>query len=226
MACPVKLAPLPRSRSQSRTGPCAALRALQRPLAWVVRAGLLLGSWAACLYDPAYGDADISTAQCELHRRCQRKLRARCVHLPTRMPTPTRALQRPASTPRWAMRAACQRWVPPRRSGLEHACHDALPLICPAATPCPAAPAARFEGAYLVIVKILSCVLLFTVAELLKVRGSGGFTFSCFFLLFLFCGRGKGARGRGRRRRVHPALGAGCRRRSGRQRQGVGSAPM
>lgn len=39
----------------------------QRPLAWVVRAGLLLGSWAACLYDPAYGDEDLSVAQGEQH---------------------------------------------------------------------------------------------------------------------------------------------------------------
>lgn len=64
---------------------------VRRPLAWVVRAGLLLGSWAACLYDPAYGDEDLSVAQ------------------------------------------------------------------------------ARFERAYLIIVKLLSCVLLFTIAELLKV---------------------------------------------------------
>ncbi|KAL4448407.1 hypothetical protein ABPG75_005626 [Micractinium tetrahymenae] len=64
---------------------------VRRPLAWVVRAGLLLGSWAACLYDPAYGDPDQSSAQ------------------------------------------------------------------------------AKFEDAYLIIVKLLSCVLLFTVAELLKV---------------------------------------------------------
>ncbi|KAL4438254.1 hypothetical protein ABPG77_010615 [Micractinium sp. CCAP 211/92] len=64
---------------------------VRRPLAWVVRAGLLLGSWAACLYDPAYGDPDESAAQ------------------------------------------------------------------------------SRFQRAYIIIVKILSCVLLFTVAELLKV---------------------------------------------------------